>query len=220
MSKIIASAGIRGAHKIVERVEDKWKKAMDTYGGSQEVEFPNTGYYLPIIYGMTGFPVKKLEDMRTVLDQCQDLLPPVPLEQTNLPYLGPVLDAGMATFFAEECEEAIRYIEQPDFYLQAEDPDENNLWLGAADDIIMRKRGVEFVDGTAPGFAAILGAAPTKEIAADIALELQKKNLYVFMASEDSGNCFAKWAGTPGWFPSDRMSAPPFLPSALPPGPP
>jgi len=192
MSKIIASAGIRGAHKIVERVEDKWKKAMDTYGGSQEVEFPNTGYYLPIIYGMTGFPVKKLEDMRTVLDQCQDLLPPVPQEQTHLPYLGPVLDAGMATFFAEECEEAIRYIEQPDFYLQAEDPDENNLWLGAADDIIMRKRGVEFVDGTAPGFAAILGAAPTKEIAADIALELQKKNLYVFMASEDSGNCFAK----------------------------
>jgi acetyl-CoA synthase len=37
----------------------------------------------------------------------------------------------------------------------------------------MRKRGVEFVDGTAPGFAAILGAAPTPEIAKNIALELQ-----------------------------------------------
>ena len=39
-----------------------------------------------------------------------------------------------------------------------EDPTEEKLWLGAADDVIMRKRGVEFVDGTAPGFAAILGA--------------------------------------------------------------
>ena len=192
MSKIIASAGIRGAHAIIERVEAKWKKAMDEFGGNQEVAFPNTGYYLPIIYGMTGFPVQKLEDMRKVLDQCQELLPPVPEEHVNLPYLGPVLDAGMATFFAEECEEAIRYIEQPDFYLASEDPDDSHPWLGAADDVIMRKRGVEFVDGTAPGFAAILGAAPTKEIAAEIALELQQKNLYVFMASEDSGTCFAQ----------------------------
>ena len=29
MSKIIASAGIRGAHKIVERAETKWKEAME-----------------------------------------------------------------------------------------------------------------------------------------------------------------------------------------------
>ena len=74
MSKIIASAGIRGAHAIIERVEEKWKKAMDEHGGNQEVAYPNTGYFLPIIYGMTGFPVKKLEDMRTVLDKCQELI--------------------------------------------------------------------------------------------------------------------------------------------------
>jgi len=192
MSKIIASAAIRGAHKIIARVDQKWQKAMDTFGGNQEVEFPNTGYYLPIIYGITGFPVKKLEDMKTVLDKCKELLPPVPQEVNHLPYLGPALDAGMATFFAEECEEAIRYLEQPDFYLPAEDPDDKHLWLGAADDIIMRKRGVEFVDGTAPGFAAILGAAPNKEIAAAIALELQQKNLYVFMASGYNGTSFTQ----------------------------
>ena len=62
--------------------------------------------------------------------------------------------------------EAIRYVEDPDFYQpEVEDPDLDNgkLWLGAADDKIMRKRGVEFVDGTAPGFAAIVGAAPDTE---------------------------------------------------------
>jgi len=192
MSKIIASAGIRGAHTIINRVDEKWKKAMDQYGGNQEVAYPNTGYYLPIIYGITGFPVKTLEDMKKVLDQCKELLPPIPQDTHHLPYLGPVLDAGMATFFAEECEEAIRYIDNPDFYLPAEDPDDDHFWLGAADDIIMRKRGVEFVDGTAPGFAAILGSAPSKEIASKIALELQQKNLYVFMASEWNGTSFAQ----------------------------
>ena len=66
------------------------------------------------------------------------------------------------------------------------------LWLGAANDVIFRKRGVEFVDGTAPGFAAIVGAAPDSETAARIALELQEKNLYVFMCAEDGGKRFAE----------------------------
>jgi acetyl-CoA synthase len=64
--------------------------------------------------------------------------------------------------------------------------------LGAADDIILRKRGIEFVDGTAPGFAAVLGAAPTKEIAVNIARELQQKNLYVFCSAKYNGTSFAE----------------------------
>ena len=68
----------------------------------------------------------------------------------------------------------------------------DNLWLGAANDVIFRKRGVEFVDGTAPGFAAIVGAAPTAEIAKKIATELQEKNLYVFMCAEHEGKRFSE----------------------------
>lgn len=98
----------------------------------------------------------------------------------------------MATLFNFEIIEAIRYLEYPDFYLPSEDPTDDKLWLGAADDIILRKRGVEFVDGTAPGFAAVVGSAPTKEIAADMALELQKKNLYVFMAANHNGTSFSE----------------------------
>ncbi len=74
----------------------------------------------------------------------------------------------------EEISEAIRYLEDPNFYTKQEDPLPNNIWLGAADDVIFRKRGIEFVDGTAPGFAAIAGAAPTPEIAKKIATELQE----------------------------------------------
>ena len=187
MSKIIASAAIRGAHKIVEQADTKWKEAMDKYGANEPVGFPNTAYYLPIIYGISGMKVEKLGDMETVLKKCKNLLPPLVKEEHHLPYLGPTLDAGMITFWAEELIEAIRYLENPNFYIQGEDVTEDNIWLGAADDIIMRKRGVEFVDGTAPGFAAILGSAPTPEIAKDIAEELQKKNLYVFMAGSHGG---------------------------------
>jgi acetyl-CoA synthase len=192
VSKIIAAAAIRGAHKILERAEKKYQEALDKWGSNQEVGFPNTGYYLPIIYGILGIPVKTLGDMKAVLTRSRALVPPPVRERAWLPYLAPALDAGMATFFAEEIIEAIRYLENPNFYVRGEDPTAENLWLGAADDVILRKRGIEFVDGTAPGFAAILGAAPTKEIAAKIAQELQEKNLYVFMASEHEGKRFSE----------------------------
>ena len=192
MSKIIASAAIRGAHKIVGQAEKKWQQAMDKWGANEPVGFPNTAYYLPVIYGILGMKVEKLGDIEAGLKKCKTILPPPVREKHPLPYLAPALDAGMATFFAEELLEAIRYLEQPDFYIQGEEVTDSKIWLGAADDVILRKRGVEFVDGTAPGFAAVLGAAPTSEIAAKIAHELQQKNLYVFMGAEYNGKRFSE----------------------------
>ncbi len=192
MSKIICSAAIRGAHKIVERAEREYDEALEKWGPNEPVGFPNTAYYLPVIYAILGIPVEKLGDMKPVLERCRVLLPPMVREKTPLPYLAPALDAGMATFFAEEIIEAVRYLKDPDFYTKQEDPIDNNIWLGAADDVIFRKRGIEFVDGTAPGFAAIAGAAPNPEIAKKIAIELQEKNLYVFMCAEHDGKRFSE----------------------------
>ncbi|MBN2467197.1 MAG: CO dehydrogenase/CO-methylating acetyl-CoA synthase complex subunit beta [Deltaproteobacteria bacterium] len=186
MSKVIASAAIRGAHKIVTRVEKKYKEVLEAYGPDQEIGFPNTAYYLPVIYGILGIPVRTLGDCQTVLRRCRDILPPPVNEKAHLPFLAPALDAGMATLWAEEVEEAIRYLTDPDFYLRGEEVGDSTIWLGAADDVILRKRGVEFVDGTAPGFAAILGGAPSEDIAGRIAQELQLKNLYVFMAGANN----------------------------------
>jgi len=192
MSKIIASAAIRGAHKIVDQADKKWQQAMDRWGANEPVGFPNTAYYLPVTYGILGIAVEKLGDMEQVLKRCKSLLPPPVRETCPLPYLAPALDAGMATFFAEEIIEAIRYLEEPDFYTKQEDPNDKTIWLGAADDVILRKRGIEFVDGTAPGFAAVLGAAPTNDIAVKIANELQQKNLYVFMCADHNGKNFSE----------------------------
>ncbi|MDW7771861.1 MAG: acetyl-CoA decarbonylase/synthase complex subunit alpha/beta [Desulfobulbaceae bacterium] len=187
MSKIICSAAIRGAKKIIDMAEETYEEALKKYGADQEVVLPNTAYFLPIIYSMLGAKVEKLGDMKDIFRECRSLLPPVVTEDMWLPYLAPALDAGMATFFAEEMYEAIRYLNDADFYTKTEEPAADNIWLGAADDVIFRKRGVEFVDGTAPGFAAIMGAPPNKEIASRIALELQEKNLYIFMHDQTDG---------------------------------
>jgi acetyl-CoA synthase len=187
VSKIIISAAIRGAHNIVNKCAAKLDEALQKYGENQEIGFPNTAYYLPIIYSLMGIKIEKLKDAVPVMKRCKSLLPPVPAEHNYLPYLGPGLDAGLATLFAEEIFEAIRYVDDPEFYQGGEEvysKGDTKFWLGAADDTIFRKRGIEFVDGSAPGFAAIVGAAPTVQDAVDLVTEYQKKNLYIFCAAK------------------------------------
>ncbi len=188
MSRIIISAAIRGAHKIVGNCAAKLDEAVQKYGEDQAISYPNTAYFLPIIYSLMGIPIKTLKDAIPVMKRCKELLPPIPSEKFYLPYLGPGLDAGLATLFAEEIFEAIRILEEPDFYYFGEDLIEKGaekIWAGPADDVIMRKRGIEFVDGTAPGFAAIVGSAPSVQEAVDLVHEYQTKNLYIFCASRD-----------------------------------
>ena len=184
MSKIIITGAIKGAYKIVERAEKSLKDSLKKHGPDQKLEFPNTGYFLPVIYSMTGIKVEKLSDAEKVMEEVKKLLPPVPSKKVWLPYLGWGLDAGIATLWAEEIIEAIKYIDGPNPV--------DGIWLGAADDVILRERGIEFVDGTAPGFAACVGACKDNKTAVKIARELQEKNIYVFMSASTDGKSMAE----------------------------
>jgi acetyl-CoA synthase len=189
MSRLVAFAAIQGGYNIVSKVEGKYKRALQTYNADTKVGFPNTAYFLPVIYSLLGLKVETLEDIQKPLAFARKLLPPHVKGSNHLPYLGPLLDAGMAALFAFEIEEALRYLEDPNFYLPSEEVDEDagKIWLGAADDTVMRKRGVEFVDGSAPGFAAIVGAAPNAETAKMIVEEYQRRSLYIFCAANQNG---------------------------------
>ncbi|MFH0937846.1 MAG: acetyl-CoA decarbonylase/synthase complex subunit alpha/beta [Planctomycetota bacterium] len=184
MSKLIATDAILGAHETVARARKKLAETIAAKGLDHPVGFSTTAYYLPVIYSFTGRKVEKLRDLQNVLADCDKLLPQAPSEKVWLPYLGDALDAGAATLFAFEIIEACKTIIGPHPV--------DGIWLGAANDVIMRERGIEFVDGTAPGFAAIVGAAPDSSTAVKIARELQEKNLYVFMAGQSNGTSFAE----------------------------
>ena len=194
MSKLVAFAAVQGAYNIVSQVEGEYKKALDTFSADTKVGFPNTAYYLPVIYSLLGIKVERLEDMQKVLAVVRKLLPPHIKGMNHLPYLGPLLDAGMAALFSFELREALRYLNEPDFYLHSEEIDEDagKIWLGAADDTVFRKRGVEFVDGSAPGFAAIVGAAPDAATAKMIVEEYQKRSLYIFLAAQQNNTSVAQ----------------------------
>jgi len=182
MSRYIATRAIRGSNALVVEAEAMLGKALADHGPDTPVSFPNTAYFLPMIFGMTGRKVETLGQLQPALEHARSLLHPMPSEQNWTPYLGETLDSGMATLFAAEVIEAIRYIYKlqpelmPGFELAGGTAytvpgnGGNGQGLlghlnGPIDDIQLRSWGIQLVDGRMPGFAAIVGAAKSNEVA-------------------------------------------------------
>ena len=94
--------------------------------------------------------------MKVALVMAKELLHDEPEEHLWKPYLGEALDSGMATLFAEEILLALKYINGLE---PAKDPETGYVYNGFITDTIQRNLGIQLVDGTMPGFAAIIGAA-------------------------------------------------------------
>ncbi|MCD4687128.1 MAG: CO dehydrogenase/CO-methylating acetyl-CoA synthase complex subunit beta [Anaerolineae bacterium] len=203
MSRYIATRAIRGANALVTEAEMMLHQALAEKGPDTPVAFPNTAYYLPLILGMTGQEIETIGQLGSVLEHARQLLHPVPSAQLWTPYLGETLDSGMATLLAAECIQAIRFI----YGLQPEPMPGMELAGGTAytnlgngggngaggylngpiDDIQLRSWGIQLVDGRMPGFAAIVGAAKTNEIAVQIVRELQRRNILTFLSGNVNG---------------------------------
>ena len=184
MSKIIATAAIRGAHRMVERAEADLAKAIEAKGKDAEVAYPNTAYYLPIMYLFLGQKVQKLGDLVESLQEARKLLGRIPTDELWLPYLGETLDSGVATLIAEETIESLKFVMGPS-------PVEG-IWLSYTNDGILRTQGIKLVDGRMPGFAAIAGATPTNEQAVKLVRGMQERNILVFMAGHTRGRAIAE----------------------------
>ncbi|MFH1540269.1 MAG: acetyl-CoA decarbonylase/synthase complex subunit alpha/beta [Elusimicrobiota bacterium] len=178
MSKIVATAAIRGAQKIVKDAEDFLAKAIIEKGELQKIEFPDTAYFFPMAYALLGVEVKTLGDIKPVLQESKSLLHNEPTENFHLPYLGDVLDSGIATLLCEEIIVGLRYLYQSEPQRDC---------IGFFPDTILRQLGIQLVDGRMPGAAAILGAAPDNKTAVEIVREFQKRQILSFVGSSTNG---------------------------------
>jgi len=207
MSRYIATRAIRGANALTTEAELMLKKALHDKGPDTPVAFPNTAYYLPLIFGMTGIQVKTLGQLSDVLHHARSLLHPLPSEKHWTPYLGETLDSGMATLLAAEAIEAVRFVyglqpepmpglqltggtafTSPDNGKNGSDGNGLDGHLnGPIDDIQLRSWGIQLVDGRMPGFAAIVGAAKSNEVAVKMVRELQRRNILTFLSGNVNG---------------------------------
>jgi len=178
MSRSVVAAAIRGANAFVQEAQAKYDEAVKAKGEDAPVAFPETAFQLPMIHAIMGLEITKLGQLKQVLAHCRELTPTEPPEHLWLPYLGDGLDAGVAALLALEVTCAIRYLNG--------EPIEPGF-TGFITDGILRELGIQLVDGRMPGFAAILGPAPTDEIAVHTVRELQKRSILTFLIANRDG---------------------------------
>jgi acetyl-CoA synthase len=195
MSKLVFTQVIRGAHQWVRQAEEALSEAIAEHGPDTPVGWgPATAYYLAMSYSLMGLEVKTLGDLKTQVEHARELLRPIPTDELWLPYLGDGLDAGAATMLAQEALVALRtvngYVTPPG-------------WQGFISDTIMRELGIQLVDGRMPGFALILGPAPTTEIAVNTVRELQRRSILTFLCANRDGKTMREQMVEGGVFPDD-----------------
>jgi hypothetical protein len=94
---------------------------------------------------------------------------------------------------------------------------------GPIDDIQLRSWGIQLVDGRMPGFAAIVGAAKSNEVAVKIVRELQRRNILTFLSGNVNGRSsstswlrkVSSWATILTQYRSARIQSAPSMPWVL-----
>ncbi len=178
-TSIIIKSALGGALKVVDLFEKKFESALAAKGEDRALAFPDTVYYLPIIYSLLGLKIEKLGELRKVLEKCRGLAE----GGGGAPALDDALAAGRATVMAAEAIEAIKHLD---------DKPASGIWLGATSDSALRSQGVKLVDGTMPGIAVIIGGAPSTEKALKLIRDLQEHNILTCMAGETNGLSLAE----------------------------
>jgi len=178
MSREVFAAVVRGANAFLREAEEALTAAVEAKGEDHEVGFPETAFYLPMAYALMGIEAKKLSDLKTIVDHCKSLVVPEIPDRLWVPYLGRGLDAGAATLLAQEVICAIRY-------LNGQPVEKDHT--GFISDTNLRELGIQLVDGRMPGFTAILGPAPTNEIAVETVRALQQRNMLIFLVANRDG---------------------------------
>jgi len=195
MSKQVFTQVIRGAHEWVRQAEEALQKAIAEHGPDKPIGWgPLTAYNLPMSYSLMGLEVKTVGDLKPQVEHARELLKPVPSDELWLPYLGDGLDAGAASMLATEALVALRTVNGHQM---------PKGWQGFISDTIMRELGIQLVDGRMPGFALILGPAPTTEIAVNVVRDLQKRNILIFLCANREGKTMREQMVEGGVFQED-----------------
>jgi acetyl-CoA synthase len=162
-----------GAIAALSQAESHLNKAIGIYGVDQTVNYPDTSYYLPVIYSLSGDRIMTLGDCRLVIDKLKPLL------KENHQCVADYLFAGEVAWYAAEIIEAVRYL--PNM------PEDNPLILprtGFLGDSVIRQQGIKISDRTIPGLVLIMGRAGDGQELFATVNKLVKLGFMLFLCDE------------------------------------
>ena len=157
----------KGSDEMYDVAVKALEEASAKYPDSEPIAFPDTAYYLACIYAMTGQKITNLGELKSIMNWIKG-------QMGRRKKTHDIFTSGVATACAAEVIEACKYLQNK--YPYGHDP----LW-GHCTDAEVRELGLPLVTGDIPGFAVIIGPAPSNEEALSLVKNYQGKSMFVFM---------------------------------------
>jgi acetyl-CoA synthase len=180
MSDVLVDLGTKGADAVLALTRQTLEKA----GKDTAVGFPETNYFLPIIYGLFNAEVKTVGDCMGILAAAEGLNKNIkPANGFSIPgALGPILNKGCATLVCEEMLTALMTATKA----------HPKGGIGFIPDKILRLLGLQLVDGRIAGVAVILGPAKDADSAEKLVRDFQTNSIVCLLAGSANGKTFAQ----------------------------
>jgi CO dehydrogenase/CO-methylating acetyl-CoA synthase complex beta subunit len=167
---VVCDLAIKGGEIAIDLAQRGLDAALAKFGADRPVEYPETAYELPMVFGWDGAEVRTLNDLVPVLERAR-------AKRSQVPGLEGALSAGETLMISAEVIEALRYVPGPRPY-------EGTDYCGFIPDRVLRSLGLALVDDTIPGVAVLLGRAPDADHLASLVRELQGKGLLIIAAGD------------------------------------
>jgi acetyl-CoA synthase len=176
MLEVLVQLGTKGADAVLALTRQTLEKA----GKDTAVGFPETNYFLPIIYGLFNAEVKTVGDCMPILAAAEGLNKNItPANGFSIPgALGPALNKGCATLVAIEMLTAL-------LTATKQHPKGGS---GFIPDKILRQLGIQLVDGRIAGVAVILGPAKDADSAEKLVRDFQTNSIVCLLCGSAPAN--------------------------------
>lgn len=173
---VLANLICDGAVNVMGMAGNAVKNAISRYGEERKVAFPDTEYYFPVIYGITGRKVETLADLPGCLEQMR-LMIADPDEPDR------ALSAGLVALMGVEIQEALRNM--------GESPaDSNGNTGGFLPDSAIRSLREPVCSRDVSGVAILLNKAEDTEDVEAVVRDYCERGVHVFLSGRNIGGTY------------------------------
>jgi acetyl-CoA synthase len=183
VSEALAQLADKGLAAVLNLTRNSINQAILKSKEDTRISFPQTNYCLPLINALLNIEVRSLGDLYLVLDEIEKLHNGSAAKTGFwLPYLGGIVNKGVATLLCEEILAALSV-------LNNKHPHDG---IGFIPDKVLRSLGLQLVDGRISGIAVILGLAKDSDSAVNLIRNFQSRGIVSLLAGNINGNTLKK----------------------------
>lgn len=160
-----------GADTVAGLAENAVNTAITKHGPDRETGFPGTDCFYPVLYGLSGLPVRTLGDLPKGIAYIKSLI-------TNEKNMDQARRAGLAALLGAEILEGLKYLDQP--------AQQSGPFLT---DQMVLDFASSLTQGSYPGCAVILGRTEEPEDLLKIIHSYQRKGIVTFLVGSCIDQC-------------------------------